>query len=123
MNSKIEKIILAVLVCILIYTIYKIFFESDEPEIIVPPPVTPPPQEIVPPPPVEVVDCTQFINKDKCDCGTPENSKNLWCRIPDELFLERNCNRKCQEKSGASRCALHFRSPKGQRLYYCAKMK
>jgi hypothetical protein len=72
-----------------------------------------------------VVDCTNFENRKdaKCSCFNAENKENVWCMTQDELFSSKTCDGMCKERTGESRCSLHFRSSPTLKMYYCARLK
>lgn len=107
---QITEIALAIVAIVILYYIVNLLFFT---------PVEQPP--IAPPPPP--VDCTKFENRSRCSCLEQKNKNNPWCKTADELYDNKNCDGKCQERTGASRCALHFRSTPKQFLYYCARLK
>jgi hypothetical protein len=108
---QITEFALAIVAIVVIYYIAKLLFFTPADQ----PPIAPPP-----PPPV---DCTKFENRNRCSCLEHKNKNNPWCKTADELYDNKNCDGKCQERTGASRCALHFRSSPNQFLYYCARLK
>lgn len=76
-----------------------------------------------PPPPQPKPDCSLFKNRKQCNCVEEENRGNPWCMTKDDLYETKNCDGMCKEKTGESRCTVHYRSTPKQFLYYCAPLR